>query len=100
MKIYWTMNSIPELDGLDRKEKRKRYREIFKQGRKHIGCMPWVYVLVTAVVVSTIAVLFGSTGMATGAIVGGCMGFAAVVFIQSPAIEHGRIWYREQYGSE
>ena len=100
MKIYWSAESVPELAGLDRKEKFKRFKEINKQGRKNIGAMPWVYLVLVGVVVAVIAVLLGLTGILMGALVGGCMGFAVVVLIQSPSIEHGRVWYRETYGDQ
>ena len=100
MKIYWSANAVPELQGLERKEQMKRFKEINKEGRKHIGAMPWIYLIITALIVTVGAVLLGLTGVLMGAVVGGCMGFAVVVFIQSPSIEHGRVWYRETYGSE
>ncbi len=100
MKIYWSANAVPELQGLDRKEQMKRFKEINKHGRKHIGVMPWIYLTITGLIVAVGAVLLGFGGVLMGAIVGGCIGFAVVVFIQSPSIEHGRSWYREHYGSD
>ena len=100
MKIYWSANAVPELQGLDRKEQMKRFKEMNKHGRKQIGVMPWVYLSIVAVVIAVVAVSLGLTGVVMGALVGGCIGFAVVILIQSPSIEHGRVWYREHYGSE
>ncbi|MEX3015755.1 hypothetical protein [Gymnodinialimonas hymeniacidonis] len=99
MKIYWSANAVPELQGLDRKEQMKRFKEMNKQGRKQIGAMPWVYLVIVGIIVAIAAVLLGLTGAVMGAVVGGIIGFAVVILIQSPSIEHGRVWYREHYGA-
>ncbi|MBF9044718.1 hypothetical protein HKCCE4037_15340 [Rhodobacterales bacterium HKCCE4037] len=78
----------------------KRFKAMYKEGRKQMGVMPWVYLVLVGLVVAVGAVLVGLTGILMGAVVGGIMGLAVVVLIQSPAIEHGRVWYREHYGSE
>lgn len=98
MKIYWSMNSVPELDGLERKEKAKRYREMFKYGRKQLGIMPFVYMVIVGLVVGVLTVLLDFGAIARGALIGGAIGAVSIFVLQSPAIEHGRAWYREQYG--
>jgi len=96
LKIYWTMNSVPELQGLDKAEKRRVFKEMQKHGRKKMGVMPWVWFGLTALVAAVVAVLLGLSGALGGGLIGGVIGFSAAAFLQTPAIEHGRVWYREQ----
>lgn len=99
MKIYWTMNAVSELDGLEPSEKRKRYRELLKEGRKHIGAMPYVYTGIAALVIYLLAMALDLWGILMAGVVGGCIGAAFVIFVQTPSVEHGRVWYRDRYGS-
>jgi uncharacterized membrane protein YczE len=56
VKLYWTMNSIPELDGLDRKEKRKLFRQMYREGRKRTGMVPYLYFIIAAVLIGVASV--------------------------------------------
>jgi hypothetical protein len=98
MKIYWTLNSIPELNGLDRKEKRRRFGEIYRHGRKKIGVMPWIYTILTGVVSAAAAITLDLSGVLVCGGIGALIGVAMGIFVQAPAIDHGRTWYREHYG--
>jgi len=101
MKIYWSMNSIPELDGLDRREKRRRYRALYRHGLKGT---PWWHWIAIGVVAATMMVPLNLLGVShpavSGAIGGGVAGLASNLFIVCPAVERGRVWYRAHYGSD
>ena len=98
MKVYWSMNSVPELDGLERKEKAKRFKQLFKEGRKQIGIMPYIYLVLAGLVCAVVAVVLDFGVIARGAFIGGGIGVASIFVFQSPAIDKGRAWYREHYG--
>ena len=100
MKVYWSMNSVPELEGLDKREKAKRYRAMLKYGRKQLGIMPIVYLVLVGIAVAVPAALLDIGAILRGALIGGGIGFASIFLLQSPAIEHARVWYRENYGSD
>jgi hypothetical protein len=98
VKLYWTMNSIPELDGLDRKEKRKLFRQMYREGRKRTGMVPYLYFIIAAVLIGVASVFLGLDGILRGAFVGGTIGLAFAILIQSPALDAGRAWYRDTNG--
>jgi len=100
MKVYWSMNSIPELEGLERAEKAKRYKELFKHGRKQLGIMPYVYLGAAGLVMGVLTVILDMGAIGRGAMIGGAIGLVSIFVFQSPAIEHGRAWYRETYGAK
>jgi hypothetical protein len=62
------MNSIPELDGLDRKEKRKLFRQMYREGRKRTGMVPYLYFIIAAVLIGVASVFFGARRNSQGRI--------------------------------
>mgnify|MGYP003594852473 FL=1 len=106
--IYWTMNSVPELNGLDKAEKKKMFKQAFKEGRSRMGMKELAIRMVAYI--ALIAVAFGllsppffafSGGSIVGmALIGGILGalaaLPAILMIQTPIIEKSREWLREQ----
>ncbi|TDR32039.1 YtxH domain-containing protein [Hydromonas duriensis] len=99
MKIYWTANQIPELTGLDRATQKDLMRRTVQEGRKRL---PKNFVMVRVLALLAIALIlfaiFGQIlkGFLGGAIVGGLIGLAFAALIQTPCIDKGREWLREQ----
>ncbi|MCD1127574.1 hypothetical protein LPW36_16510 [Jinshanibacter sp. LJY008] len=96
MKIYWAVDNVPELKGLDKQEQKRLFKECNKEGRKRIGSAFWIR-LVIAIVLSAVVALFLPLGGAIGgAMIGVFVAFLFIVLVQSPAIEAGRVWLQEQ----
>ncbi|AWH87337.1 hypothetical protein [Limnobaculum parvum] len=96
MKIYWSADNVPELRGLDKQEQKRLFKECNKEGRKRIGSAFWIRLVILIVVSAIIFALLPLRGAIGGAIIGVFVGFLFVAFIQSPAIEAGRIWLQEE----
>lgn len=107
--IYWTMNSVPELKGLERREKAQLFRQAFKEGRSRLGgkqlaIRAAIYVaiiwFVFFVLWSRIQMLFAGPGLIglliMCAVIGGLVAVPAIFLIQTPIIDKGREWLREQ----
>lgn len=106
--IYWTMNSVPELAGLDKTDKKKVFKQAYKEGRSRMGAKELAIRMVAYI--ALIALAFGflspsffalSGGSIVGlALLGGILGaliaLPAILMIQTPIIEKGREWLREQ----
>jgi len=97
MKIYWSMDSIPELDGLERPVKLTRYREIWSNGHKRLGKKRWLPLLAATAAILLGLLLLGGSVLPAAGMAMGLMSLGSIVFIHCPAIEHGRVWYREHY---
>ena len=106
MTIYWTMNSVPELTGLDKAEKKRLFKEVYKVGRQRLGIKQVLLRSFVALAIG-IAVIYALDpikylgtgfidGLLGGAIIGGLIGMLFVVLVQGPAIDKGREWLREQ----
>jgi len=100
MKIYWSVDSIPELDGLERPVKLTRYREIWSNGHRRLGKKRWLPLLAATAAVLIGLLLLGVSVLPAAGMAAGLMSLANIVFIVSPTIDHGRAWYREHYGSD
>ncbi|MBK5142312.1 hypothetical protein I2494_01005 [Budviciaceae bacterium BWR-B9] len=96
MKIYWSADNVPELKGLDKQEQKRLFEECNKEGRKRIGSAFWIRLIIVIVASAIIAAFLPLGGAIGGAIIGVFVGFLLVTFVQSPAIEAGRLWLQEQ----
>ena len=100
MKIYWTTNGIPELEGLKGRERRRKLAAIQKEGRKRIGRKPWLMyglcVLVLVVLTFLVELVLSPDPLLRGAVIGALVALAYVVLIQSPAIDAGLAAERER----
>lgn len=99
MKIYWSGSQIPELAGLDTASQKDMMRQAAVEGRKRLG-KKFVYTRAAIVGVLGIVIALGissfMTGFIAGALAGACIGLLIAALLQSPCIEEGRIWLREQ----
>jgi hypothetical protein len=100
MKIHWTTNSIPELEGLKGRERRQRLVAIQKEGRKRIGGKPWVHFGLSVLAIVGLAVLMeillNPNALLRGAVIGALVALAYVTLVQSPAIDAGLAAERER----
>ncbi|MBS0923698.1 hypothetical protein JK188_04305 [Providencia sp. JGM181] len=98
---YWTAKSVPELAGLERKEQGRLFRQCLKEGKKRMGAKYWkltgLAVLLSAVLAFMLFFFgFFSGGFLGGALLGGMIGALFVFIVQTPTIDVGREWLREQ----
>ncbi|BBG59327.1 MULTISPECIES: hypothetical protein [Providencia] len=98
---YWTAGSVPELKGLDRKTQGQLFRQCLKEGKKRMGAKYWklngLVLLLSCVLAFVLYQLnFFSGGFLGGAIIGGLIGLMFVFIVQTPTIDLGREWLREQ----
>lgn len=106
MTIYWTMSSVPELNGLDKPAKVKLFKEMYKEGRRKMGMKQFLLRFMASLIIVAIGIklfpesLFANGGFIglfiIGGIVGGLVGLIFVILVQSPIIDNGREWLREQ----
>lgn len=94
--IYWTPNSVPELKGLDKSEQKRLFKECGKEGRKRMGTQFWILFALYLLLVVVIFLLWPLGGIIGGLLLGLIIGFAAVLVLQTPMINAGRAWLREQ----
>lgn len=99
MKIYWSPKSIPELTGLDAATQKNLMRQAVQEGRSRLGKK---FVLTRALMIGIggmlLLILLSNVlqGFLGGAVVGGLIGLAIAAFLQTPCIDAGREWLREQ----
>ena len=104
--IYWSINSIPELKGLDKKEQRRLFRASCNQGRQAMGSEFWIRIAILVVVlVVSIAIPIGmgllwpmwpEVKFLLRLALSLLTGISAVLIIQTPMIEEGRLWLQKQ----
>ena len=107
--IYWTMNSVPELQGLEKREKSRVFKEMFKQGRSRLGVAQLLTRILIFAAIVGLAYIFllpmfqaatagmGMIGMfLLCGLIGGLVAIPAIMLIQTPIIDRGREWLREQ----
>ena len=104
--IYWTVNSVPELKGLKKPEQIQRFKQIQKEGKNRLG-MPQIMLRIAIYIVLVGLVykfwptmLFAGEGylpiLTMCAVIGALVALPAIVLIQTPIIDKGREWLREQ----
>lgn len=109
MAIYWSMNSVPELDGItDKKQKRQLFGQMQREGARRLGkntMMARFAIAASALLVFIIVVLLGQSHVSglgflpillLCGVMGAMVGAIPVLIIQTPVIEKGREWLREQ----
>ena len=107
MNLYLTINSIPELAGLDEATKQAKFREMGIEGKKRFGMKQvFIRLILIATVLLLPIIIINPTNMSDLQPVGGLYGaigliyfgmaVAYFVFIRAPMIEKGREYLREQ----
>jgi hypothetical protein len=94
--IYWTLNSVPELKGIEKTEQKRLFKEMFKEGRRRLGNEFWIRVAGLLAIAVALGFLWPLGGLIGGFLLGGGIGLIAVILVQTPSIEKGREWLREQ----
>ena len=99
MKIYWSPKNIPELAGLDAATQKNLMRQAVQEGRQRLGTQFIVTrVLMIGLGGMLLLMLLSNVlqGFIGGAVAGGLIGLAIALFLQTPCIDAGREWLREQ----
>lgn len=94
--IYWTVDSVPELKGMEKAEQKRLFKEMFKEGRTRLGKEFWIRVAGLLAIAVALAVFWPLGGLIGGLLLGGGVGLIAVILVQTPSIDKGREWLREQ----
>lgn len=99
MKIYWSGNQIPELAGLDAATQKDMMRQAAQEGRRRLGQKFFftraLFVGIAGIVIA-LGISYILTGFVAGALAGAVIGLLIAAFLQSPCIDEGRVWLREQ----
>lgn len=99
--IYWTANSVPELRGLEKAEQKQLFAAMQKEGARRMGKSAlWTRGLLALVLIFAIFFIFTEVivlgGFLGGMVLGASIGLVAALLIQTPIIDKGREWLREQ----
>lgn len=104
--IYWTVNSVPELKGLEKSEQIKLFKHMQKEGKNRLGMPQIIFRIAIYLAIVGFAFKFWPTMLFAGegylpllimcAIIGALVALPAILLIQTPIIDKGREWLREQ----
>lgn len=101
--IYWGPNQVPELNGLPKADKKRLFKQTIEEGKKRLSSKDrqknFLRAIIAGIVlIFVLAFLFMGlkNSMVKAMIAAGLVSLLINVFIQSPTIEAGREWLREQ----
>lgn len=87
MRIYWTLKSIPELSHLSSRERRKRWRSVYRSAFRHLET--WSGLALVGILGGVGSHFFGPVGAAALAGAGGLFYGQIVIYV-------ARKYYRQR----